>query len=93
MKRVAAVCALAFVALATGVPAQATFPGENGRIVFDTPFGAEPSQIFSVKASGGGVLQLTSFRDGSSALNPRVSSDGGGSCLRCRVRQARAPFG
>ncbi len=77
MKRVAAVCALAFVVLATSVTAQATFPGKNGRIFFDTPFGANPSQIFSVNASGGGVLQLTSFGDGSSALDPRVSSDGG----------------
>jgi len=77
MRRVVAVCALVLVVLATGVPAQATFPGTNGRIFFDTPFGGEPSQIFSVNASGGGVLQLTSFSDGSSALNPRVSADGG----------------
>jgi dipeptidyl aminopeptidase/acylaminoacyl peptidase len=72
---VALACAVGLASAAA--PAQATFPGANGRIFFDTPFGAEPSQIFSVKPSGGGVVQLTHLRDGSSAMNPRVSRDGG----------------
>ena len=78
VRRAAAVCGVVLLVFAWWVPAaQATFSGRNGRIFFDTPLGAVPSQIFSVKASGGGVLRLTSFSDGSSALNPRVSSNGG----------------
>src|SRR5262249_40591523 len=77
VRRAAAVCGVVLLSLASGVPAQATFPGTNGRIYYDTPLGAEPSQIFSVEAAGGGVVQLAFFRDGSSAVNPRVSADGG----------------
>jgi Tol biopolymer transport system component len=73
---VALTCAVGLAA-AAAAPAQATFPGANGRIFFDTQFGAVPSQIFSVRPSGGGVVQLTHFRNGSAAMNPRVSKDGG----------------
>ena len=46
-------------------PAQATFPGRNGRIAFsmggEALPGAEPghSQIFTIKPDGSGLTQLT----------------------------------
>jgi Tol biopolymer transport system component len=54
--------ALVFAALAsTGLvvaPAQATFPGKNGRLVFERPIGRKPV-LFTVKPSGGDARRLT----------------------------------
>jgi Tol biopolymer transport system component len=54
--------------------AHATFPGENGRIVFDTADGPAP-QIYTVNPDGSDVQQLTHIRHGA-AFMPRWSADG-----------------
>src|SRR4051794_29196118 len=60
-------------------PAHAAFSGENGRIVFDTIWSfwnfGEASQIYSVRADGGGLHQLTHVQPGSAAWQPAVSPD------------------
>jgi Tol biopolymer transport system component len=59
-------------------PAQAAFPGQNGRIVFDTVWsfwngGSPSSQIYSVQPDGGGMRRLTEVGPGSAAWHPAVS--------------------
>jgi TolB protein len=52
------------VAALTGLaaaPAQATFPGENGRLVFERPIGAQ-TDLFTVKPNGKGLRRLTRTR-------------------------------
>lgn len=56
-------------------PAHATFPGSNGRIVFDTAEGPEGSQIYTIDPDGTDLLQLTRFRHGAVAFMPRWSAD------------------
>jgi TolB protein len=61
-------------------PAHAAFPGDNGRIVFDTiwsywNFGGT-SQIYSVRPQGSDLRQLTDVASGSAAWHPAVSPDG-----------------
>jgi Tol biopolymer transport system component len=58
-----------------GGPAQAAFPGANGRIVFDTAFGHRP-QIFTIRPDGTGLRQLTHVARGHAAGSPEVSPDG-----------------
>jgi Tol biopolymer transport system component len=71
-----AVAGLAVVGLVgIGGPAQAAFPGSNGRIVFDTAFSHRP-QIFTIRADGTGLRQLTHVAKGHSAGSPEVSPDG-----------------
>src|SRR5438067_12217619 len=55
-------------------PAQATYPGPNGKIAFSTDFGDDP-QIFTVNPDGSGETQITSDADGHST-NPDWSPDG-----------------
>ena len=71
-----AVAGLAVVGL-VGIdgPAQAAFPGSNGRIVFDTAFSHRP-QIFTIRADGTGLRQLTHVAKGHTAGSPEVSPDG-----------------
>jgi Tol biopolymer transport system component len=62
-------------------PAQATFPGSNGRIAFSLgealPGGSpSPSQIFSVKPDGSGLRQLTNVPADNTAASPAWSPDG-----------------
>jgi Tol biopolymer transport system component len=64
-------------------PAEATFPGTNGRIAFSRgpvfPDGGElslHSQIFTIEASGGGLRQLTHVSKSQSAALPDWSPDG-----------------
>lgn len=61
-------------------PAQASFPGLNGRIVFDTVWSfwnsGDASNIYSVRPHGGGLRQLTDMQPGSAAWHPAVSPDG-----------------
>jgi Tol biopolymer transport system component len=61
-------------------PAQAAFPGANGRIYFDTIWSywnfGEASQIYSVRPNGDGLRQLTHMSPGSAAWHPAVSPDG-----------------
>jgi Tol biopolymer transport system component len=56
-------------------PAQAAFPGANGRIVFDTSFGHRP-QIFTIRPDGTGLRQLTHVAKGHVAGSPEFSPDG-----------------
>jgi Tol biopolymer transport system component len=63
---------LGVVALAS--PAQATFPGANGRIAFSTDFSDDP-QIFTVNSNGSGETQIT-FDDSGHASAPDWSPDG-----------------
>jgi Tol biopolymer transport system component len=58
-----------------GGPAQAAFPGPNGRIVFDTAFSHRP-QIFTIRPDGTGLRQLTHVAKGHAAGSPEVSPDG-----------------
>jgi Tol biopolymer transport system component len=59
-------------------PASATFPGKNGKIVFQRNIGAaEPQiEIFTVNPDGSGLTQLTSTGVGVSNTEPRWSADG-----------------
>jgi Tol biopolymer transport system component len=71
-----AVAGLAVVGLiGIGGPAQAAFPGANGRIVFDTAFGHRP-QIFTIRPDGTGLRQLTHVPKGHAAGSPEFSPDG-----------------
>jgi len=63
---------IGLVAVAT--PAQATYPGTNGRIAFSTDQGDDP-QIFTVNPDGSGETQLT-FPDSGHASAPDWSPDG-----------------
>jgi TolB protein len=79
--RAIAVVCLLWLALA--VPAQATFPGQNGRIAFSQgdviPDGGElsaHSQIFTVEPSGADLRQLTHVDAGQAAALPDWSPDG-----------------
>lgn len=55
-------------------PANATFPGENGRIAYSTD--TKPSQIYTVRPDGTGLQQLTHVRTGKGATSPAWSADG-----------------
>jgi Tol biopolymer transport system component len=62
-------------------PAQATFPGSNGRIAFSSgealpQANPSPSQIFSIKPDGSGLRQLTNVSADSTAATPAWSPDG-----------------
>ena len=57
---IAALAALATVAAAS--PSQATFGGQNGRLVFEAPVGAN-RQLFTIKPDGTGLRQVTHFSD------------------------------
>jgi Tol biopolymer transport system component len=71
-----AVAGLAVVGLVgIGGPALAAFPGSNGKIVFDTAFSHRP-QIFTIRADGTGLRQLTHVAKGHAASSPELSPDG-----------------
>jgi Tol biopolymer transport system component len=57
-----------------GAPADAAFPGRNGRIAFSTGF-SHPSQIYTMRPNGTDVRQLTNVPRGG-ATSPDVSPDG-----------------
>lgn len=59
-----------FVALASAIPAHATFPGKNGRIAFGQTTGPTGGDIFTMNSDGTDVRQLTFF-----------GSNGGGTFL------------
>ncbi len=65
------------IVVAGAVPARAAFPGENGRIVFDTAWqffnGVGTSQIYSIAPDGSHMRQLTHTDAGTSAWHPAVS--------------------
>ena len=72
-----AVAAAVTILMAAAAPARAAFPGENGRIVFDTAWrffnGVGTSQIYSVAPDGSHLRQLTDTDSGTSAWHPAVS--------------------
>ena len=82
------VCAVTFVtALLVAAPAQATFPGSNGRIAFSQgavlpPVGGEPgdteahSQVFTIGSAGNNLKQLTHVPHDRGAASPDWSPDG-----------------
>lgn len=70
------VSAAAFAFLVTPVTSRANvFAGQNGRIVFATEF-SHPSQIFTMRANGTSLQQLTHVASGGGAKNPEFSPDG-----------------
>jgi Tol biopolymer transport system component len=74
---VAVSAAAAVVMAGSSVPARAAFPGDNGRIVFDTAWnffnGVGGSQIYSVNPDGTGLRQLTDVEPDTFAWHPAVS--------------------
>jgi TolB protein len=71
-------CCGAFLAAAMALPAGATLPGVNGKIVFTTDGngdGGGPSDLFTVNPNGTGETQLTDGEFGR-ASNPNWSPDG-----------------
>ena len=73
---VLAVASMTVVGLiGVGGVAHAAFPGTNGRIFFDTSFSHRP-QIFSIRADGSGLRQLTHFDKGHVVSSPEISPDG-----------------
>jgi Tol biopolymer transport system component len=60
----------------TSRASHATSAPRNGAIVFDTEWGAGPSQIYTIRADGTGLRQLTSVGDGQAAFQARWSADG-----------------
>jgi Tol biopolymer transport system component len=76
---VATVTTLTIVGAAVS-PAHAAFPGENGRIVFDTVWAfwngrADASQIYSVLPDGSDLRPLTDVGPGTAAWHPAVSPE------------------
>jgi Tol biopolymer transport system component len=70
----AAVAAAAVVPLGTE-PAEAAFPGANGKIAFASNRGAVDYEIFAMKPDGTGLEQLTD--NTAQEFNPTWSADGG----------------
>ena len=70
-----AVAVAATILVVGAVPARAAFPGENGRIVFDTAWtwfnGQGMSEIYSVAPDGSHLRQLTHMGPDASAWHPR----------------------
>jgi Tol biopolymer transport system component len=62
------------VAAATATPAQATFAGANGRLVYEQKVG-ERYQLFSARSDGSDARRLTDFSDGE-ATHAAWSPDG-----------------
>jgi TolB protein len=75
-----ALCIIAttlFVALASAVPAHATFPGKNGRIAFGQFTGPNGVDIFTMNPDGSDIKQLTFLgASGGSAFLGDWSPDG-----------------
>ena len=74
--------AVGLVGVVAAAPAQATFPGTNGRIAFSegvqvpTDDLSVPSQIFTIEPNGTGLAQLTNVAGGQTAALPDISADG-----------------
>jgi hypothetical protein len=66
------VCAAAAV-LAIATSSNATFRGQNGRLVFEAPAGAN-RQLFTIEPDGTGLTQVTHFKD-SGGTNASWSKD------------------
>jgi Tol biopolymer transport system component len=74
-KRVGSLLAVATLVVALAQPGSATFPGENGRIAFIfSPTGL--GNVYSMKADGSDVRQLTNFGSNPTANSESWSPDG-----------------
>ncbi len=72
---VAAACLVAL--LAASEEAEATFPGENGRIAYasyDAPFSKGDSEIYTINARGEGSPESPTMRSPTSSLGVVVRS-------------------
>jgi TolB protein len=82
MRTLLVTAVVAAVGLGVAAPAGATFPGANGRIAFSQgdllPGGdlSQPSQVFTIKADGSSLTQLTHVGDDQAAGSPDFSPDG-----------------
>ena len=63
---------IAGILLLPGTPAHATWPGDNGRIVF---WDFMSGQVYAVNPDGTGLAQLTHTPEGRTASEPRWSPD------------------
>ena len=72
LRRLVPLCAVV-VALVAALPAGASFPGENGRIVFSSNR-VVPSEIYSMNDDGTNIRRLT--WNATQDQFPRVSPDG-----------------
>jgi len=70
--RVAAIATIALGSAAVAVPAQASFPGPNGRIVFRS---ADKSTFASVRPDGSGVQRLVRLAAPAFPAQPSWSAD------------------
>jgi Tol biopolymer transport system component len=68
------VVALAAALLMAASPSHATFRGQNGRLVYEAPAGAN-RQLFTIEPDGTGLKQVTHFKD-SGGTNAAWSKDG-----------------
>lgn len=67
---------LAAIAMLAGLrPAEAAFPGVNGKIVFSSDRTRDAQDIFAISPSGGAPDRLTTFSTGHN-IDPAVSPDG-----------------
>ena len=69
--RWSALVAVAAGAVALAVPAAATFPGNNGKLVFEQPT-KDGANLFSVAPDGSGLTRLTNRKgvEGDSSWSP-----------------------
>jgi Tol biopolymer transport system component len=79
---------LAALTVASAVPAGATHPGTNGKLVFERPTPDGPN-LFTVAADGSGLTQLTRLQggEGDSSWSPD-----GTEVVFTRARSERGPF-
>jgi Tol biopolymer transport system component len=79
---------LAALTVASAVPAGATHPGTNGKLVFERPTPDGPN-LFTVAADGSGLTQLTRLQggEGDSSWSPD-----GTEVVFTRARSDRGPF-
>jgi TolB protein len=87
----APVVALGAVGAALAVPAGATHPGTNGKLLFERPAGNGAAvDLFSTEADGSGVTRLTTPKDaeGDASWSP----DGSKIALTCAKNLRRGPY-
>jgi TolB protein len=89
MRLYVALVALAAGAAALAVPAGATHPGANGKLVFERPAG-NGANMFTVAPNGSGLTRLTNRRgaEGDSSWSP----DGSKVAFACARTPRRGPF-
>ena len=83
-----ALVAVAAGAAALAVPAAATFPGKNGKLVFEQPT-KDGANLYSVAPDGSGLTRLTNRKgvEGDSSWSP----DGSKIAFACAKNPERGP--